>query len=96
MLLQSVNKEGLPGPILGAAVIPPERRNAAELAASTLAGQRKTGVSLLLTPVFRILGSSHPAFLREAEVGSIRRRPVGGGLGVYEPVPDRTVSGNDG
>ncbi|MGB3832329.1 MAG: hypothetical protein WA975_10750 [Mesorhizobium sp.] len=30
----------------------------------------------------------------EAEVGSIRRRPVGGGLGVYEPVPDRTVSGN--
>ncbi|RWO22915.1 MAG: hypothetical protein E5Y16_15975 [Mesorhizobium sp.] len=30
----------------------------------------------------------------ETEVGSIRRRPVGGGLGVYEPVPDRTVSGN--
>jgi len=33
-------------------------------------------------------------FLMEAEVGSIRRRPVGGGLGVYESVPDRTVSGN--
>ena len=32
--------------------------------------------------------------LRKTEVGSIRRRPVGGGLGVYEPVPDRTVSGN--
>ncbi|TIX63791.1 MAG: hypothetical protein E5V25_19915 [Mesorhizobium sp.] len=30
----------------------------------------------------------------KTEVGSIRRRPVGGGLGVYEPVPDRTVSGN--
>ncbi|WP_144378645.1 hypothetical protein [Mesorhizobium amorphae] len=30
----------------------------------------------------------------KAEVGSIRLRPVGGGLGVYEPVPDRTVSGN--
>jgi hypothetical protein len=43
----------------------------------------------------RILGSSLSAS-SEAEVGSIRRRPVGGGLGVYEPVPDRTVSGNEG
>ncbi|RWE36854.1 MAG: hypothetical protein EOS78_16275 [Mesorhizobium sp.] len=38
-----------------------------------------------------------PGFSEEkTEVGSIRRRPVGGGLGVYEPVPDRTVSGNAG
>jgi hypothetical protein len=35
-------------------------------------GQRKTGASLLLTPVIRNLGSSHSASV-EAEVGSIRR-----------------------
>lgn len=29
------------------------------------------------------------------EVGSIRPEPVGGGLGVYGQLPDRTVSGND-
>jgi hypothetical protein len=51
---------------------------------------------LLLTPVIQDFGIVAPGFLTEAEVGSIRRRPVGGGLGVYEPVPDRTVSGNKG
>jgi hypothetical protein len=48
------------------------------------------------TPVVQDLGIVALRFLAEAEVGSIRRRPVGGGLGVYEPVPDRTVSGNEG
>jgi hypothetical protein len=50
----------------------------------------------ILTPVVQDLGIVALRFLAEAEVGSIRRRPVGGGLGVYEPVPDRTVSGNEG
>jgi hypothetical protein len=36
------------------------------------------------------------SFSRKTEVGSIRLRPVGGGLGVYEQAPDRTVSGNTG
>jgi hypothetical protein len=30
-----------------------------------------------------------------SEVGSIRPEPVGGGLGVYGQMPDRTVSGNE-
>jgi hypothetical protein len=67
--------------------LPPKRR---------LPRNEKTGASLLLTPVIQDFGIVAPDLLLKAEVGSIRRRPVGGGLGVYEPVPDRTVSGNTG
>ena len=49
---------------------------------------------MLLTPAILVFGIVAPDFPKEGEVGSIRLRPVGGGLGVYEPVPDRTVSGN--
>jgi hypothetical protein len=56
--------------------------------------QEKTGASLLPAPVIQDFGIVAPDLPGKAEVGSIRRRPVGGGLGVYEPVPDRTVSGN--
>src|SRR5215207_4018146 len=56
---------------------------------------KKTGASLLLAPVSGFW-DRRTRLLPEAEVGSIRRRPVGGGLGVYESVPDRTVSGNEG
>ena len=63
-------------------------------AAATSAAKQKSRRQHALTPVFRSW-DRRTGFREEAEVGSIRRRPVGGGLGVYEPVPDRTVSGNE-
>jgi hypothetical protein len=57
-------------------------------------GIKKAGASLLLTPAIPTFGIVALGFLAKTEVGSIRLGPVGGGLGVYEPVPDRTVSGN--
>ena len=70
----------------------PDRPQPAPLIRAAKRG--KTGASLLPAPV-QLFWDRRTRISPEAEVGSIRRRPVGGGLGVYEPVPDRTVSGNE-
>jgi len=59
-----------------------------------MAQQREISVKPAAPPVVRSFRDCRVGPSEKAEVGSIRRRPVGGGLGVYEPVPDRTVSGN--
>ncbi|MGX7875792.1 hypothetical protein ACVDG5_026475 [Mesorhizobium sp. ORM6] len=59
-------------------------------------GREKTDVSLLLTPVIQVLGSSHPISPRKNRGWFDPTQTRGRGLGVYEPVPDRTVSGNAG
>lgn len=52
---------------------------------------------MLSAPGMNFRGALPAVFFQEkTEVGSIRLRLVGGGLGVYEQAPDRTVSGNTG
>ena len=99
VLLQSMGKDGLPGPdprrggrSAGSRDACATKDRVPDRQTTTTKNRCQLGAD---TGLFGF-GIVAPGSLRKTEVGSIRRRPVGGGLGVYEPVPDRTVSGNEG